>query len=1054
MVSTGSSNNIFDDDDEFFNSFDRLAAPSLYTHIRADQREHSSSATDNGIAVSSGPAQENASSCRERCSKRKRSRSPHSSWSCTECTLLNTGVNRCEACGLSRPLTSVQLENVVSRKPIGIACSQCTFVNPVGSITCEMCDWGVVCDPPVYEMTEPILNRPTVDSACVRSEPSVSMSLSMSPQEVEIEDTDGEESETSSGSSASDSDNGSDDDDVPESNELVQFLQTLEAYPSAELPLAAVPTTMVENGDLRDFQLQALHWLRLRENGGLPSPDTKLLSGSAHLSQHAISTERKEDASDYQFERSSKKSLARVRGGILADHMGLGKTRTLISLCEATRERWRVSNVVGSEVVSGATLIVAPTSLIPQWIAEIKNCVRPVPRILHYYGPKRKKLSLFQVAENYDYVMVSYSTLRSEAFRNTTRSTQQRNDERSGGSVPILSSSNNSRSLNTPSSHSSDGRSPLPLSHLFMIQWRRIILDEAHYIRNCRAKQSRSCFLLVGRSRWAVTATPIQNSVSDVYSLLKFLHVPFFGDVKWWNDEIIRYFRQDLHHPRPTTALRIIFGSLALRRTPSTRINGKLLLELPPLKIDCVSISLSKEERTFYNSVFEGANRKMQNISDQRFGERKVSMFHTAFEMLIRCRQACLHPYIVVAALFHIHAVKRGKEKKQNVFSASSLDDVEVELLAELNQDTVGDKHVKDFIDNQLSSMLKETEQKRNRHRGKSAAECSFSSTEFVQKLVEALKKHKLQEQECVICTELMLSPGILPCAHVYCYECAIHALEFAQRCPTCKNPTTPNHVLHVPPEVMGLPTSQVSTKVNEKEGVRQTMIFQMGAEMDLKNFENWSPMFSSKTQELVSQLRAIPKGEKCVIFSSFITYLSFLKFYLDTHTSLKSELFTGGLSLAQKSQVLKKFRSPATDEEEPTVLLATITACGVGINLECANHCFIMDPNYNPGVEIQAIHRLHRLGQTKPVTVKKFIAANTIEEKVEELRSLKASMSGYCFDDAPGGIGGSPRVAHRLTLQELLAVFASSSMESSKDSSSSSSTDTDDTCSTSSDEE
>jgi hypothetical protein len=71
-------------------------------------------------------------------------------------------------------------------------------------------------------------------------------------------------------------------------------------------------------------------------------------------------------------------------------------------------------------------------------------------------------------------------------------------------------------------------------------------------------------------------------------------------------------------------------------------------------------------------------------------------------------------------------------------------------------------------------------------------------------------------------------------------------------------------------------------------------------------------------------------------------------------------------------------------------VFLISLKAGGVGLNLTSANHVILMDPWWNPAVEEQACDRVHRLGQTRPVSVARFVAAGTIEERMTELQELK----------------------------------------------------------------
>lgn len=1042
------------------------------------------------------------------------------------------------------PSTTVHTSSVIE-----IPCPSCTFLNDSKHMKkgkCEMCgnrlpaekqsspggpNRHLNCKSALPSSTPTIVVEPPSSPPSVSpSSPSVAAKEGSSVECSSSDDSEEEES-ISSYSTASSSSSDEDEEDVldravstesagGEDHRIVDFLQQLNTfYAPTDLPCAQVPESMKSSGQLQTFQLQGLYWLLSRERrvaalnttaAASPSISSSLSSSSpvsSSLSTRANNAERSAAVSssnsssrkegfrnffsvDDGEQVTSSSGIDNVRGGIFADYMGLGKTRTLISLCETTRDRRRrISHVFGSEVVTSATLVVSPTSLVAQWIAEIRECVHPTPKILHYHGYKRKKLSFFQIAEDYDYVFVSYQTLRAEAFPLRSRGRNAVRVPHAGVSLTAAQPISSVPPLNveTPSfppgaascpssSFSSSGctgnekrnapeKGSSPLGHLFMIKWNRVILDEAHYIRNARSKLCRSCFLLSSGARWVVTATPVQNSINDIFPLLQFLHVPLFGNVKWWNAEIIGYLRENLQHPRPTTALRLLFSSLALRRLPSTLINGKPILDLPPLLVESIRVPLSSQEKEFYDSVFSSASEKMQRLTQgantaasTTSSNTSQRLFQTAFEMLIRCRQACLHPYIVVAALLRIRVAllddgeRRGKGSSDNhngsptfpsAWPSPSCTEPPVKKEEEHEKQRKREKELMDFIDKKLIKMLKSTDRERQRihidgNEPESRSVVSLASSDFVQELIRAVKEHTLQTQECLICLEEMKAPGILPCGHTFCYDCILHALQVSRRCPTCKHPTALKKVLQVPEDML-LANGSTDRSLSGKLllSFDQTQVVRFAAGQDISQYVNWPIFFTSKTKELIRQLERIAPGEKCIIFSSFTSYLFYLKHFLDTQTNFRSALLVGSMSLSRKNKVLERFRSPVVSSDEaedalvgpPTILLATITVCGVGLNLACANHGFIMDPTYNPGVEIQAIHRMHRMGQTNPVKVMKFIADDTVEIKIEELCKLKSSMHGCCFNEDPlhgdSRTSSSSTSGNRLTAEQICMLFS-----------------------------
>lgn len=125
-----------------------------------------------------------------------------------------------------------------------------------------------------------------------------------------------------------------------------------------------------------------------------------------------------------------------------------------------------------------------------------------------------------------------------------------------------------------------------------------------------------------------------------------------------------------------------------------------------------------------------------------------------------------------------------------------------------------------------------------------------------------------------------------------------------------------------------------------------------------------------------------------------FTKYLDLLGTSLDSagHTYVRLD---GTMSSAKRRDSLTTFaRDPSV-----TVFLISLQAGGVGLNLTSANHVILMDPWWNPAVEEQACDRVHRLGQTRPVTVARMVAGGTIEEKMTELQGLKKKIMQISLD-------------------------------------------------------
>jgi len=159
------------------------------------------------------------------------------------------------------------------------------------------------------------------------------------------------------------------------------------------------------------------------------------------------------------------------------------------------------------------------------------------------------------------------------------------------------------------------------------------------------------------------------------------------------------------------------------------------------------------------------------------------------------------------------------------------------------------------------------------------------------------------------------------------------------------------------------------------------------------------SAIESGKFNDVIEYFDTIRRaGHKVLMFSSFERYLQIFRAHFE-EAGYAYAWLTGGVSQAQRKQAVDKFSS------DPTVqaFLITTKAGGVGLNLTAADYVFVLDPWWNPFVEDQAIARAHRIGQTEKVVAVKFIAKDTIEEKILKMQEKKSALAGEILASGDG---------------------------------------------------
>ncbi|KAH8062480.1 helicase [Aureococcus anophagefferens] len=143
------------------------------------------------------------------------------------------------------------------------------------------------------------------------------------------------------------------------------------------------------------------------------------------------------------------------------------------------------------------------------------------------------------------------------------------------------------------------------------------------------------------------------------------------------------------------------------------------------------------------------------------------------------------------------------------------------------------------------------------------------------------------------------------------------------------------------------------------------------------------------KIRALLEAVAAVPADEKVVVFSQFVGVLANAKAALDD-AEVDARVFSGSLSAAKRAALLTDFAG----DGGPRVLLVSLKCGGTGLNLTRANHVFLLDTWWNAAVEEQAMDRVHRLGQTRPVTAVRLVADKTVESRILDIQQAKTLVS------------------------------------------------------------
>ncbi|XP_026570284.1 lymphoid-specific helicase [Pseudonaja textilis] len=501
--------------------------------------------------------------------------------------------------------------------------------------------------------------------------------------------------------------------------------------------------------------------------------------------------------------------------GILADEMGLGKTIQCIATIALMVERG----------VAGPFLICAPLSTLPNWIAEFKRFTPEIP-ILLYHGTQQERRGLI------------HKIRRKESSMNIH---------------PIVITS---FEIAMRDRHS-----------LQNFYWKYLIVDEGHRIKNMNCRLIRELKRFSTDNKLLLTGTPLQNNLSELWSLLNFLLPDVFDDLKsfesWFDITSISEIAEDIvAKEREQNILHMLHQIL----TPFLlrRLKSDVAVEVPPKREVVVYAPLVQKQEIFYSAIVNKTIQKLLGNNQEEVVE--------------------------------LSSTGRPKRRSRKVVN-----------YRELRENEFPDA---------LEELISKTQEEAERERPVIAVEMPLDS-----EINLKLQNIMMLLRKC--------------CNHPYLIE---------------------------------YPLDSVTQQFKVDEDL-------------VKN--------SGKILLLDRMLPELKKrGHKVVLFSQMTRMLDILMDYCYLRDYQFSRL-DGSMSYADREENMKNFNA----DPEVFIFLVSTRAGGLGINLTAADTVIIYDSDWNPQSDLQAQDRCHRIGQTKPVVVYRFVTANTIDQKIVERAAAKRKL-------------------------------------------------------------
>ncbi|KAI4141940.1 MAG: hypothetical protein LQ341_003369 [Variospora aurantia] len=720
--------------------------------------------------------------------------------------------------------------------------------------------------------------------------------------------------------------------------------------------------------------------------------------------------------------RVKKKMGVLPKGGILADDMGMGKTIQSISLMLQNPRPPKSSSSEPDKktlanIVDKGTLVVAPLALIKQWEAEIKNRVAETHklRVCVHHGPQRTKR--FEDLRKYDVVITTYQILVSE---------------------------------HGSSSERDDG----PKAGCFGLHWYRVILDEAHTIKNRNAKATQACNALCAEYRWCLTGTPMQNNLDELQSLIKFLRIKPYNDLAVWRDQITRplsqgrggiamrrlqYYLKAFMKRRTKDVLRHE-GALNPGGKTSAKGSNSNGFKITERKIESVEAEFSPEEREFYARLEQRTDKSLE----QMMGGEKMN-YASALVLLLRLRQACNHPKLVGGNMANDRdALTTGQGAGTQSPRKSKVVDKEIDDLADLlggvsvvskqcdvcllklseaevtagslrchecEEDIQGQDHPR--------RMRKKKAKPRKPHGANRTENATHQKRQSKNRKVVLDDSDDEADGSWLVSEEQRQSLGMGKAGGTDDENAEGGGESLASEDSLTGDES--EHMVKPRKDIISLNTTDEEGEEGE-EGDSEQSLTEDDEDERLTGKSSSSddvpttpsPTSSAKIKHLLKVLQRECAQHKFIVFSQFTSMLDLIEPFLRAE-GLVFTRYDGSMRNDLREASLERLRN----DKRTRILLCSLKCGSLGLNLTAASRVVILEPFWNPFVEEQAIDRVHRLNQTVDVTIYKFTVSNTVEARILELQEKKRSLAAQAIEG-----GGNKAAATKLSMKDILNLF------------------------------
>ena len=741
-----------------------------------------------------------------------------------------------------------------------------------------------------------------------------------------------------------------------------------------------------------------------------------------------------------QFKKYDERFSITFYGGCVTDEVGLGKTVQIIALSLLNKpciKTYTDQQITKYQYLSKATLILCPNQLCGQWKREFEKMLGPKLNIkiimlltkVHY-----NKLTYAELCDA-DFVIVSYSFLDNRIFLDNWISTISSVKSYHHNSPTYFDSKKAMTILNNQGISMLSKKDGLTQKdpNILLIYWNRIVVDEIHeiYTVSKHFHMQNILPLFKGNYSWAMSGTPFDKSPDCLVNIVDYIthYTNICGEDLYFNDSIISYLSNDCFRRNTKQGVLTEFELapveekiIWLKFTATERMmynayladqnndkysvflrqlccHPKLSQEIKSTLVNCKTLAdIEKTMLAHYKTRMDDSKKKYDSLLQKikiltkkiaDFDKSKQKSKNDDNDLNINDNDFNINDleFDLVPNNDNIDNSIDKKKIKKDIYdiannnikdntnsikiknNSENKDEILKLILAENGSD------LNKIVIN-LESLKNSLQLSENKiHIFKKDFDCKKTTYEFYFNVIERIRKTSLNKKKddcdndnnnnndddepCAVCMDQIPEDniGVTKCGHIFCHDCLNIVVTKDHKCPYCR-------------------TALGSTDIFMISYEKKKTISNNKHEMDKEALIN---TIGTKLANVICYLQS--NDEHIIIFSQWDDLLSNVGHILSDH-NIKNVFCRG--SVYQRDKAIRDFNN----NDDIRVIMLSSQSSASGINLTKATTVIMLDPvsgtfEFRKNTEGQAIGRTHRLGQTKPVTVVRFIIKDTIEEEI-----------------------------------------------------------------------